>query len=372
MKNSSKAVVLKHGIVSKNIGEKGSYWPSVARHSNGKIAAVWSGGRLGHVCPFGRVDLSFYDEEKDAWTPAAPVFDSPLDDRDAGIVDWNGKTVLTTFNNKREFQKGAHSLGSEPKKLAIAMAYLDSVTDEEEEKYYGSLLLVSEDGENFANFVKMPVTAPHGPTVLKDGRLFYAGRLFDQTQEYEGKTLKDGIYATWTKDGDSWSEPIAFPVGKAMKDSHWFCEPHAAECDDGSILVVIRAHRNDDYAMSLAISRSTDGGKTFSEIEPIGFSASEPWRGEGPGHLLRLSDGRMLLSYGYRSLPYGIRARISVDRGHTWGTEIVLRDDFIHWDSGYPASVELENGNILTVYYVKPEEGKVGRIEYTIWSVPEK
>lgn len=344
----------------------------MTRVADGGIMAVWSGGRLGHVCPMGRLDVARYDEEKDKWSPAAPVFDSPLDERDAGIAAWQGKTLLTTFTLKREFQRRAHSLAGEPEKLKIAMAYVDSVTDEDEKKYYGSLLLMSDDGENFDDFVKMPITSPHGPMELKDGRLFYLGRTYDVNQEWNGKTLKDGIYAMWSEDGKNWSEPALLPVGKELNGTHWLCEPHAVECDDGSILAVIRAHRNDNNIMSLAVTRSADGGKTFSEIVPIGFGAStEDWRGEGPAHLLRLSNGNIALTYGYRLAPYGIRARISCDQGHTWGKEIVLRDDGVNWDLGYPASVELKNGKILTVYYIKPSLEAVGRIEYTVWSAAE-
>jgi len=44
-----------------------------------------------------------------------------------------------------------------------------------------------------------------------------------------------------------------------------------------------------------------------------------------PPHLIRLRDGRLAVTYGYRSPPYGIRARLSADEGQTWSREISRR-----------------------------------------------
>lgn len=36
------------------------------------------------------------------------------------------------------------------------------------------------------------------------------------------------------------------------------------------------------------------------------------------------TDGRCVVTYGYRSVPYSIRAKIGEDNGRTWGLEIIL------------------------------------------------
>ena len=43
----------------------------------------------------------------------------------------------------------------------------------------------------------------------------------------------------------------------------------------------------------------------------------------------------------------------SSDNGETWDirTELQLRKDFLNWDIGYPESIQLADGSILTVYY---------------------
>ena len=80
-------------------------WPSVARLQNGKIAAVASGYRRRHVCPFGKAVIAYSEDEGETYTRPAAVIDTPLDDRDADITTFGDKgVVITSFNNTREFQ----------------------------------------------------------------------------------------------------------------------------------------------------------------------------------------------------------------------------------------------------------------------------
>ncbi len=44
----------------------------------------------------------------------------------------------------------------------------------------------------------------------------------------------------------------------------------------------------------------------------------------------------------------------SADNGETWDTDHVLFDQGVDDDLGYPASVELCDGTILTVFYTLP------------------
>ena len=73
-----------------------------------------------------------------------------------------------------------------------------------------------------------------------------------------------------------------------------------------------------------------------------------------PAHLLRLHDGRVLCTYGYRREPFGVRACLSADGGRTWDidNEIVLRADGTDRDLGYPSSVQFPGGDIFTAYYI--------------------
>jgi hypothetical protein len=122
---------------------------------------------------------------------------------------------------------------------------------------------------------------------------------------------------------------------------------------------------------------SDDNGETWVDPFPTplwGF----------PPHLMLHSDGRVVVAYGRRKPPFGQRAAVSAD-GITWREEdeIVLRVDAPNKDLGYPASVELADGRVLTVYYqshpgdtLRPPEGPPPDrhkpdIYGTVWRMPD-
>ena len=74
---------------------------------------------------------------------------------------------------------------------------------------------------------------------------------------------------------------------------------------------------------------------------------------EHPADLIALKDGRVLMTYGERNAPRGVRALLSGDGGKTWGPAkaLVLADDAPYTDCGYPSSWEVSPGKIVTVYY---------------------
>lgn len=74
--------------------------------------------------------------------------------------------------------------------------------------------------------------------------------------------------------------------------------------------------------------------------------------GQIPGHLLELSDGRLLVTYGSRIIGLcGVQAVISDDGGETWSVPAILINYKGPSDCGYPSTVELENGQLLTAFY---------------------
>ncbi|MGV8090502.1 MAG: sialidase family protein [Mangrovibacterium sp.] len=126
-----------------------------------------------------------------------------------------------------------------------------------------------------------------------------------------------------------------------------FNETSVYETPKGDIVAFLRTAGMDDQA---CIARSTDGGKTF-QWERMGFQGH-------PLNALRLPDNRVLLTYGYRHKPYGIRARIlnAECTDFTTAPEIVLRDDGITSDLGYSWPVQLDKNRVLVVYYINKED----------------
>lgn len=136
-----------------------------------------------------------------------------------------------------------------------------------------------------------------------------------------------------------------------------FNETSLYETPKGDLVAFLRTAGLNDQA---CIARSTDGGKTFGKWEGMGFAGH-------PLHALRLPDKRVLLTYGYRHEPYGIRARIlnAECTDFTTVPEMVLRNDGESGDLGYPWSVVLDKKHVLVVYYFAGKS-KVRHIAGTI------
>ena len=90
--------------------------------------------------------------------------------------------------------------------------------------------------------------------------------------------------------------------------------------------------------------RSLDLGKSWKHDQTAVADT-----GEGnPPSLIRLKDGRLCLTYGYRAKPFEIRARLSSDGGRTWDPEITIRGNGGGRDIGYPRSVQRTDGKVVT------------------------
>jgi hypothetical protein len=157
--------------------------------------------------------------------------------------------------------------------------------------------------------------------------------------------------------GRSWGNLVQV----AQATDLWFEEPTALLLRDGRILMLLRENKTH----SLYQTNSDDGGWTWSTP-----TRTEIWG--YPGDLLALPDGRILCVYGYRAVPYGIRAAVSVDNGQSWDVDhlLVIRDDLPNRDLGYPASVLVDDRWIYTVYYGQDVDG-VTCIQASTYQIPE-
>jgi hypothetical protein len=166
----------------------------------------------------------------------------------------------------------------------------------------------------------------------KSGRIFWAVAVLDSTK-------RTSVHLITSDDkGMTWDYGSLI----AADDSASFNETSVYETPGGDIVAFLRTANMDDQA---CIARSTDGGKTF-QWQSMGF------RGH-PLNALQLPDNRVLLTYGYRHPPYGIRARIlnaeCTDFSIT--KEFILRDDGGNTDIGYTWPVMLDKNRALVVYY---------------------
>ncbi len=175
----------------------------------------------------------------------------------------------------------------------------------------------------------------------KDGNIYWAVAATDTV--LLGRT---SVYMLISNDkGITWN--YSSKVAADPKVS--FNETSVYETPQGDIVAFLRTAGMNDYA---CIARSKDGGKSFKQWESMGFKGH-------PLNALRLPDNRVLLTYGYRHKPYGIRARILNPEctDFTTAQEFVLRDDGGNFDLGYTWPVLLDNNRVLVVYYFNKDNG---------------
>ena len=368
---------MKHGIVSRITQGMFPYqgWPTVCKDENGVLYAASSGHRLSHVCPFGKNYLFISRDDGETWTQPMIINDSQLDDRDAGILHMgNGEMLMTYFSHNRSFYYQPERLKRyheklDPLRAELALGLLNawkSISDDDPTvDQGGAFVRLSHDGGmTWDKAIQVPLTSPHGPTLLANGKLLYLGKYrpdgsYPQIRSYP-------IVAYESADGGrTWKQlaQLTLPEGADRNDWH---EPHAVELPDGSILGGIRVHMNtpEIKPFTIYLTYSYDGGTTWTVPTPTGISGSPP-------HFLVHSSGAIVMTYARRDEKPGEYARISYDNGKTFGNEIVLDDRAEDWDLGYPSTVELSDGSLMTVYYQKQPGDRYCSILYTKWTLEE-
>ena len=128
---------------------------------------------------------------------------------------------------------------------------------------------------------------------------------------------------------------------------------------------------------SLTMSSSVDGGYTWTTPVPTvgeggscwNFPAAQQGREDVPyrsGYPVLLDDGRIVVVWARRLMPFGVGGTLSADGGRTWSEEFIIRaDDTGSWDHGYAIGGQAEDGRVyITYYYNEPDKPYVESIRY--------
>jgi len=344
-----------------------SGWPTVVRRANGDLWSVWSGGRDAHVCPMGQVRAMTSRDGGVTWTYPRVLLDTATDDRDAGVLETaKGTLLVTTFTSLayEPYFKRAQSMGelksggwkSKPMpvdQLARWTAAHERLDDAARKAELGEWVIRSTDGGlTWSPRIPTVVNSPHGPIRLKDGRLLYPGK------ELWTGNKRIGV-AESTDDGLTWRWLAEIPTRPGDEVPNGYHELHGVEADDGRIVVQVRNHNKANAGETLQCE-SSDGGRTWSVPAPIGVWGL-------PSHLLKLRDGRLLMTYGHRRAPWGNQARVSADHGRTWSAPVILSGEGAARDLGYPSTVQLQDGTLLSVWYEKTPDASVAVLRQARW-----
>lgn len=270
-----------------------------------------------------------------------------LDEREGcGVQLRDGTIVVGVFYNNNYTPDGTYNWDS---KGQSASEYEHSLP----KLKLGTYILRSKDNghtwskPDFIDIKRMPFSAMEGPTdvpiQISDGSILMG--VIGYGLHGDPKNIA-AVMLRSTDEGQTWQyySTIASDPGGKLGG---FLEPGIVRTKSGRIVAGLR---NSSPEGAIYITYSDDDGKTWvtpMKTEMIGH----------PVDIIQLSDGRLMASYGIRpgrhTQPGGIRACFSSDNGKTWdiNTEVQLRSDFLNWDIGYPHSMELPDGKVLTAYY---------------------
>lgn len=315
-------------------------WPTIAKLQNGKICVGASGYRVEHICPFGKGVLAFSEDNGETYSKPIPVFDSVLDDRDVGLCVFGKSGIIaTSFNNTIEFQRENMPQTEE------CFNYINSVSSEDEERDLGVNFRISNDyGQTWSKIYKSPISSPHGPTVLNDGTVLWVGRIQGIHNHIEAHAIN-------TETGEmTFIGEMKIYKYEEFKDMYFY-EPHAIQLPDGRIICHLRVENKDETLFTLYQSVSLDNGVTWSK--PVQIIRDDSG---APGHLILHSSGTLISTISHRSKPYGIWAIFSENSGESWSEECIIFEGKDTDDLGYPSTIELDDGSMITAFYTREND----------------
>ena len=304
------------------------YFPVLALLGEREVVAVLRGG-AGHLGLAGRLELVRSHDGGLTWLPPAIIADSEWDDRNPAVGVALDGTLIVAYHRQGSYdEKGEF----EPR-LARAETMVTRSCDGGH----------SWERPYMLDFVALRGRSPYGRMLtFPEGTLGMCvyGEVMGADHPSEGP--KAASYLLRSKDsGQTWGDPSLVAEG--------FNETAFLRLPDGMILAGLRT---DGRTARIAVSCSSDDGRTWST--PV--LATEP--SEHPADLALLSNGWVLLTYGYRRDPPGAQGMVSRDRGKTWDRRrrLIYNDDRPGGDCGYPSTVRFPDGMLLTAYYSAGDE----------------
>jgi sialidase-1 len=338
------ATPFQHQVIYAN-GYRHLHPADLIRLNNGELL-ITTREATEHYSADGDVVMLRSKDGGQTWGDRQVIASSPLDEREGcGIQLKDGTIVVGIFYNN--LYKPDGSYGFNWKKELKEQG--EPVSGK---RYLGSYTISSTDNgktwsePSFIDSKDMPYSELEGPTdapiEMPDGSIVMG--LIGQKPEGDLNGVS-AVMVRSTDKGKTWKF-LSTIAGDPEAKHGGFMEPGIIRTKTGRIIAGLRNHGPDQ---AIYTTYSDDDGKTWAPVQKTAMVGH-------PVDLIQLADGRVMASYGIRTphaRPMGIRACFSKDNGETWDvkTEVQIRKDFINWDVGYPESIELPDGRVLTVYY---------------------
>jgi hypothetical protein len=186
------------------------------------------------------------------------------------------------------------------------------------------------------------------------------GRIRGYGEEGENESTRSALLRS-DDGGDNWEyySTMAFDAASIVD----FEEPAIVKLADGRMVGMLRTHVNPSGdAKNMAIVVSEDDGFSWSRPRFTNIWGY-------PAEFATLPDGRILMIYGYRRPPYGVRGCVS-DDGIAWDVadEFTIREGGVpaaFYDNpgvyqhiGYPSVALLDDGSVLAMYHEHDDAGE--------------
>lgn len=344
-------------------------FPNLAKLPDGRVLLAFRHaaerqkeyGRHTHVDPTAKIGyIVSYDGGKTFDKEFHVILDSNMSDQDPCLnVLSDGRVICTYFQwelvpkgmgpstwGKRKFARYGRTLFDQYDCFHIGIAYSISDDNCKTWRHYPTLRT---KGLPVCSGVRGNIIElPEGDLIMP----FYGCLNY-------GEANRVGLLKS-TDRGETWKHLSVMAFDK--KKDKQFLEPNIFRTQSGKVVGLFRTQSDflkpgvkfDDTYLNLHIAESYDNGASFEPVKEF----DDCWT-SSPVHALQLKSGKVLLSYGYRKDPMGIRIRVCnaelTDISEC--PEIVLRDDGICGDLGYTHAIQLDDGEILVAYYIPDPDG---------------
>jgi sialidase-1 len=333
------------------VAHGGGYFPVLIRLHTGRLIVVYRYGAP-HISVKGELAVSWSDDDGKTWSSPAIAASGKDDHRNPAMVELPDGDILVSYcimdgydTTGRRFRSSVD--GKDPRTIRplwTVRSHDHGATWGAPQEMKGTQPLVQR-GEMLNAYGKM--------AVMHDGSVLMSvyGSWMGHHSSFEH------IFRS-TDSGRTWS--LFSTVAEQVNETGILALP------DHHVLAAMRTNKEQELVTSL----SDDGGKTWDTPTPV----TKP--NEHPGDLIQLQNGDVLLTFGERNAPRGASAILSHDGGKSWdqNTRMVLADDAPLYDCGYPSSVQLPDGRIVTVYY-KVDDAATAPASTTLrmilWKLPQ-
>ena len=290
----------------------GGYFPVLIKMTDGSLGAVVRGGAP-HVGRAGRLDFIRSEDGGRTWSKPVVAADSEWDDRNPSLGQMPDGTLVLAYGEAQSYRPdGAFDLAA-----GLYLPYIVTSAD---------------GGRTWSPkrpfLTPWPDPSPFGQlAVCRDGTALIC--------LYQMPSNAVALVRS-TDNGRTWGDSSALPGHD---------ETQLLELPDGRLLAFTRLEEPGDHG--LLLSESKDKGRTWGNSRKL--LRPQQW----PYCATLLKSGHILLSYGSRVGHFGVGLVLSTDGGKTWDEEheVFAGWDSLNTDTGYPSTVQLDDGTIVTMYY---------------------